>query len=152
MATVHPHALVSRYHAEFTRQVPLIRDGNPEAIHQGRVATRRLREGLRLLDDGGRQTVSGALTTARAVGRTLGGVRERVVDATGRAGRGFQLVPERDYNRHLSTHTINRDGAPEQDDTQAHRVEGQCVVRACGGGGRGRRAYLPGQTHIRFWD
>jgi CHAD domain-containing protein len=71
-----PRALVSRHETDFRRQLPLIRDGDIDAIHQGRVATRRLREGLRLFDDDGRGRVRQALDTARATGRTLGLVRE----------------------------------------------------------------------------
>ena len=84
---VHPVALIRQYETDFARHLPSIRDGDPEAIHQGRVATRRLREGLRLLDEGPR--VHQALATARTVGRALGHVRE--LDVLADLLRMFQL-------------------------------------------------------------
>ena len=86
---ISPSALIARYEADFASQLPLIRDGNSEAIHQGRVATRRLREGLRLLNQDKDGHVQQALETARMAGRTLGPVRE--LDVLADVLRRFEL-------------------------------------------------------------
>lgn len=67
-----PRSLAELYVADFRTQLPGVRDGDAECIHQARVATRRLREVLPLLipeDDP-------MLAIVRTAGRTLGRVRD----------------------------------------------------------------------------
>ena len=54
-----------------------VRDGDPEVIHQARVATRRIRELLPLTAEGRRSdTVDELADEFRSVGRSLGAVRD----------------------------------------------------------------------------
>jgi CHAD domain-containing protein len=59
-----------------------VRDGDPEGVHQARVATRRIRELLPLLSGRqGPQTADAVLEAFRSVGRSLGAVRDADVQA-----------------------------------------------------------------------
>jgi len=71
-----PPALADIYRQEFLQQLPLIQDGDYEAIHQARVTTRRLREALPLLVHHDEDAVTSALATAKQLGKALGVPRE----------------------------------------------------------------------------
>jgi CHAD domain-containing protein len=68
LAAAHLHTLLQHF--------PGVRDGQPESVHQARVATRRLREVLPLMANGQTDRINDALAMARAIGRQLGSVRE----------------------------------------------------------------------------
>src|SRR5688500_15921177 len=70
-----PRALVAAYTRELLLCLPGVRDGQVEAIHQARVATRRLREALPLAGYDS-DALEASLSTAKSIGRTLGPVRE----------------------------------------------------------------------------
>jgi CHAD domain-containing protein len=73
MTTPLLHTLISTQVEEFFDQVPGVRDGDPEAIHQARVACRRLRELFPLVDN---DRAPQAAEVAQSAGRQLGRVRD----------------------------------------------------------------------------
>jgi CHAD domain-containing protein len=75
MESRRPRALFDEYRDTFFSQLPLVRDGNPDAIHEARIATRQLREILPLLPHDTKQ-MRASLDVARTAGRALGRVRE----------------------------------------------------------------------------
>jgi CHAD domain-containing protein len=76
-ALARPLLLVNRPAEEFLRHWPLALRGDVEGIHQARVATRRLREALPLLQRSGRDREPLAIRVAlRALTRALGPSRE----------------------------------------------------------------------------
>ena len=83
-----PEALVERYRTQFLTQFSMARDGDPDAIHDARVVTRRLREALRLVD-ADHHRVDSAIAAARTAGRALGKVRE--LDVLVSVFRTFEL-------------------------------------------------------------
>src|SRR5688572_7340445 len=63
--------------------VPALRDGATEAVHQARIATRRLREVLPLLVEHDPAAIEQSSAIAKRLGRALGKVRELdVIDET----------------------------------------------------------------------
>jgi CHAD domain-containing protein len=69
-----PISLAYEHLKELAKTVPGVRDGDPDAIHDTRVATRRLREVLPLLGDG--VAIQRAERVFREVGSTLGRTRD----------------------------------------------------------------------------
>src|SRR5262245_58652192 len=64
-------------------QLEAVRDGDADGVHQARVATRRIRELLRLTADGRRNGTADELADEfRLVGRSLAAVRDADVQAT----------------------------------------------------------------------
>lgn len=70
-----PHSLFRSQVRELSAQLPAVRDGDDDAIHDARVATRRLRETLPLLDAAGPMREK-ARRRLRKTGRALGGIRD----------------------------------------------------------------------------
>jgi CHAD domain-containing protein len=75
MNSRRPVELFEEYRDTFFTQLPLVRDGDADAIHQARIATRQLREILPLLHHDEKQ-LEASVRAARAAGRALGRVRE----------------------------------------------------------------------------
>jgi CHAD domain-containing protein len=69
-------ALVHRHHEELLSHVPGIRDGDPDAIHDARVATRRLRAVLTVLHGGQDADDSPAEKQVKPLTRALGDARD----------------------------------------------------------------------------
>jgi len=81
--------------AMFEREVPAARGGDVEAIHQLRVATRRLRATLQLFTPVVPAAMVGATTEGFAwLGRGIGGVRDLDVLALAVAARGRRLADD----------------------------------------------------------
>ena len=72
MPIVTPRVLIARQLDTLTARLPGVLDGDVDAVHEARVATRRLREVLPLMDGHERTT----LALLRSAGRHLGRVRE----------------------------------------------------------------------------
>lgn len=72
MTTVSPSLLIQGQLATLLRHLPGSLDGDAESVHQARVATRRLRELLPLVDG----ETDGVVEKVRAAGRCLGRVRD----------------------------------------------------------------------------
>jgi CHAD domain-containing protein len=70
---VTPPQLVQRHFDDVLTHLKGAFDGDPESVHQARIATRRLREVLPLVDN---EHVERATDAVRAAGRQLGRVRE----------------------------------------------------------------------------
>jgi CHAD domain-containing protein len=70
-----PTAIFEEYRDTFFAELPRVRDGDPDAIHQARIATRQLRELLPLLHQD-RRRLQTSMDVARTAGRALGRVRE----------------------------------------------------------------------------
>jgi CHAD domain-containing protein len=75
MESRRPIALFDEYRDTHFAQLPHVRDGDPDAIHQARIATRQLRAILPLLHHDKRQ-LQASMDAARTAGRALGRVRE----------------------------------------------------------------------------
>jgi CHAD domain-containing protein len=73
MATLEPLHLAQRHLDTVLAHLPAVFDGDPDAVHDARIATRRLREVLPLIDGGRIEDVA---DTIRKAGRQLGRVRE----------------------------------------------------------------------------
>ncbi|HEY6362619.1 MAG TPA: CHAD domain-containing protein [Vicinamibacterales bacterium] len=76
MTMVPPREILSNLLTELLGHMPGIRDGNAESVHDGRVATRRLREVLPLVGAAHPERVDAFTTAIRRAGRRLGRVRE----------------------------------------------------------------------------
>jgi CHAD domain-containing protein len=75
--TVTPDALLDKQVGKLREHLPGVFDGDAEAIHQARVATRRLRELLPLtLEWRRRQDVDELASRFKALGREFGRVRD----------------------------------------------------------------------------
>ena len=68
MALSSPHSLAATYLLELFHHFPGVRDGDPESVHQARVATRRLREVVPLTRDGHATDIDEALSLLRSIG------------------------------------------------------------------------------------
>jgi len=68
--------MLHRYLLALIKAVPTARDGDERAVHQARVASRRLREALPVLAAGGDDVLRRARKRVRRVTRALGPVRE----------------------------------------------------------------------------
>lgn len=68
--------MLHRYVAALVKAVPPAREGDERAVHQARVASRRLREALPVLADADDSSVRRARKRVRRVTRALGPVRE----------------------------------------------------------------------------
>jgi CHAD domain-containing protein len=72
-----PMMLLREQVATLESYLPAVRDGDPEGVHQARVATRRVRELLPLTAEGGGSETADELADGfRSVGRSLGEVRD----------------------------------------------------------------------------
>src|SRR5215211_4325536 len=77
LAVRRPMSLLRQHVATLESYLSAVRDGEPEGIHQARVATRRIRELLPLTAEGRRSDTADELADEfRAVGRSLGAVRD----------------------------------------------------------------------------
>lgn len=74
--TVSPRSLTRAQVALLAGYLPGVRDGDVEAVHQGRVVTRRLRELIPLTGQADDPAVVAALRVVKRAGRALGRVRE----------------------------------------------------------------------------
>jgi CHAD domain-containing protein len=68
--------LAVRQSHELLKHVPDIRNGDPDAIHDARVATRRLRAVLEVLEDGHDERHAALTEAMRGLGRALGAARD----------------------------------------------------------------------------
>lgn len=68
--------LAVRQSHELLKHVPGVRDGDPDAIHDARVATRRLRAVLEVLEDGHGERHAALTEGMRVLGRALGAARD----------------------------------------------------------------------------
>ena len=74
---VTPRSLLLEYVGALQKEIPCILNGNPDSVHQARVATRRIREVLPLASESNRpQVVEHLQDRFRALGRALGKVRD----------------------------------------------------------------------------
>ncbi len=65
--------------SDLLSHLPAIREGNTEAVHDARVAARRMRTFLALLDEGSADAWKQTATAVKRVGRALGKVRDNDV-------------------------------------------------------------------------
>jgi CHAD domain-containing protein len=65
--------------SDLLSHLPAIREGNTEAVHDARVAARRMRAYLALLDDGSAEAWKQTATAVKRAGRALGKVRDNDV-------------------------------------------------------------------------
>jgi CHAD domain-containing protein len=94
-ARVAARRVLAFHLAAFEGEVPAARSGDVEAVHQLRVATRRLRATLQLFTPMLPASTVGAVTEALAwFGRGIGGVRDLDVLALAVAARGRRLGDE----------------------------------------------------------
>jgi CHAD domain-containing protein len=69
------HLAVRQSH-ELLKHVPGVRNGDPDAIHDARVATRRLRAVLEVVEDGHSERYAAHTEAMRGLGRALGAARD----------------------------------------------------------------------------
>ncbi|HET9372793.1 MAG TPA: CHAD domain-containing protein [Vicinamibacterales bacterium] len=81
LVSTHLSALLRRRAAAFAEELPRAVDGEPRAIHQARVASRRLREILPIVGVASGIDVGGLRRDVRKVTRSLGRIRELDVTA-----------------------------------------------------------------------
>ena len=74
VARLQDHAV--RHSHELLKHVPGVREGDPDAIHDARVATRRIRAVLEVMGDGHDDRHAAAAEEMRGLGRALGAARD----------------------------------------------------------------------------
>ena len=82
------HDLLAEHGTKLLRQVAGVRDGDPDSIHDARVATRRIREILSILGSDHDQAHQAFHEQMRLLGRALGNARDQDVIADLLAGKG----------------------------------------------------------------
>ncbi len=145
----HLHSLLSNLKGAF--------DGDVESVHQARVATRRLREAIPLLD-GDRQ---GVVSVVRSAGRHLGRVRELDAMSTRLDSLGSRIptIAAEDLHRARQAVQTRRLRARRQMVKALERLDLWALPDVVSGGRRGRIwRWVPdrlGQSHswtTRIWD
>src|SRR5688500_6770107 len=88
MSAMLPRQLLEQAKRTIYGHLPAVRDGAADAIHEARIATRRLREVLPLLVQYEPAAIETSAATAKRLGRVLGRVRE--LDVLDETLRGFE--------------------------------------------------------------